>query len=63
VKRRPLLFASAAAVSLWSAWIVLNGGPDASARAVSASVPRKPAPPASAATNAASSSAAPGLSC
>ena len=28
-------------VGLWSAWIVLNGGPDASARAVSASVPRK----------------------
>lgn len=50
MKRRPLLFASAAAVGLWSAWIMLYGGPDASARAVASGMARKPAPPPVAAT-------------
>jgi hypothetical protein len=43
MKRRPVLFASAAAVGLWSAWIVLHGAPDRTTRVVAATVSRAPA--------------------
>jgi hypothetical protein len=44
MKRRPVLFASAAVVGLWSAWIVLHGGAsDRGTRVVAATVTRAPA--------------------
>lgn len=41
MKRRPVLFTSAAVVGLWSAWIVLHGD----SRVVAAATPARPAAP------------------
>ena len=44
MKRRPVLFASAAAVGLWSAWIVLHGASGGATQVVAATRARAPAP-------------------